>query len=59
MRREQEAKLARKRNRGAVPAIEYTIAAVAHLPAAQRRATAVLAAALNRVGVPILRRFAL
>ncbi|MEO1641292.1 MAG: GNAT family N-acetyltransferase, partial [Pseudomonadota bacterium] len=48
-----------KRNRGAVPAIEYTGVYVDHLGAGPRRATRALAGILRRVGVPLLQRFAL
>jgi hypothetical protein len=48
-----------KRNRGARPAIEYTAAYVAHLPRPARLATALMAACLDRIGVPIMRKYAL
>ena len=48
-----------KRSRGALPAIEYTAAFVAHLPLRERLATALLSGLLNAIGVPIMRRHAL
>ena len=48
-----------KRSRGAMPAIEYTAAYVAHLPLPSRLATAALSGLLNGIGVPIMKRFAL
>lgn len=48
-----------KRNRGAVPAIEYTAAYVRHLPRRARTATAVLAGLLDRLAVPVMRKYAL
>lgn len=48
-----------KRNRGAVPAIEYTVALTTHLPLRNRLAAATLAALLRRVGIPIMRKYAL
>ena len=48
-----------KRNRGAMAAIEYTAVLVNHLPLPNRLATAMLAALLTRVGLPIMRRYGL
>ena len=48
-----------KRNRGAQPAIEYTAALMTHLPRKNRLATAALAGVLTRIGVPIMRKYAL
>ncbi|WP_363798020.1 hypothetical protein ABU614_23095 [Lysobacter firmicutimachus] len=48
-----------KRLRGGEPAIEYSAVYARHLPPATRRAIAFLAAATRRLGVPIMRRFAL
>ena len=48
-----------KRLRGGEPAIEYSAVYARHLPAATRRAIGFLAAATQRVGVPVMRRFAL
>lgn len=48
-----------KRNRGAQPAIEYSAVLVSHLPMRNRLATAALAGVLNRIGVPVMRKYAL
>ena len=48
-----------KRNRNAVPAIEYTAVYVDHLGWRARMATALLVSLLTRVGVPIMQRYAL
>jgi len=48
-----------KRNRGAVPAIEYTAIYNRHLPLGKRVAGAVVRALLTGVGVPLMRRFEL
>lgn len=48
-----------KRLRGGEPAIEYSAVQAAHLPAGTRRAIAALGALATRVGVPIMRHWAL
>ena len=48
-----------KRNRNAVPAIEYTAVYVDHLGWRARMATALLGLLLNRIGVPVMLRYAL
>lgn len=48
-----------KRHRNAVPAIEYTAVYVGHLGIRARAATAIITSVLTRVGIPLLRRFAL
>jgi hypothetical protein len=48
-----------KRLRGARPAIEYTAVYVKHMPQAQRLSVAIMSMVLNRIGVPILKRFQL
>lgn len=48
-----------KRNRGARPEIEYAACFVRHLPARRRLIVGMLRQALDRVGVPILRRYQL
>lgn len=48
-----------KRNRGAVPAIEYAAVYMRHLPLWQRFAAAVIRAALDRIGPTLLTRFEL
>ncbi len=48
-----------KRNRGARPAIEYNAVYVGHLPRRNRVATTILQAALNRIGIPLIKRYEL
>ncbi|HVZ28852.1 MAG TPA: hypothetical protein VG839_00560 [Asticcacaulis sp.] len=48
-----------KRNRGAVPALEYMMVYNRHLPPARRFATGLIRGILDGVGVPLLQRFAL
>jgi hypothetical protein len=48
-----------KRNRGAQPAIEYNAVYVDHLGIKARIATKIVRSILTRVGVPIMKRFAL
>ncbi len=48
-----------KRNRGAVPALEYTAVYAAHLPLRRRLAIAAIRGILESVGIPVIRRFAL
>ncbi|MBL4812251.1 MAG: GNAT family N-acetyltransferase [Rhodobacteraceae bacterium] len=48
-----------KRLRGARPAVEYTAVYCAHLPRRQRAAVAVMEQLLERVGVPLLRKYEL
>jgi hypothetical protein len=48
-----------KRNRGASPEIEYTAYCVRHLPALRRAPMRIIQAALDRIAVPLLRRYAL
>lgn len=48
-----------KRNRGAVPAVEYMLVYNRHLPIGKRAATRLIRMLLDGVGVPLLRRFAL
>jgi hypothetical protein len=48
-----------KRNRGALPAIEYAAVYNRHLPWKSRAAAAIVRTILERVGVPIMRKFKL
>lgn len=48
-----------KRNRGAIPAIEYAAVHTRHLPAGQRAACWIVRTILERVGPALLRRFEL
>ncbi len=48
-----------KRNRGAVPALEYMMVYTRHLPAPRRAATRLIQMILDGIGVPLLKRFAL
>lgn len=48
-----------KRNRGAVPALEYMMVYNRHLSLPRRLATGLIRLILDHVGVPLLRRFAL
>lgn len=48
-----------KRNRGAVPALEYMMVYNRHLSAPRRAATRLIRLILDGVGVPLLQRFAL
>lgn len=48
-----------KRLRGGVPAIEYSAVLASHMPASTRRAVAALGLLTTRIGVPVMRRFAL
>ena len=48
-----------KRLRGGMPAIEYSAVLAPHMPAATRRAVAVLSAFTTRIGIPIMQRFKL
>jgi hypothetical protein len=48
-----------KRNRGALPAIEYAAVYSRHLPWKSRAAAAIVRTVLERVGVPTMRRFKL
>jgi hypothetical protein len=48
-----------KRNRGAIPALEYMMVYNRHLPASRRLATGLVRLVLDHVGVPLLQRFAL
>ncbi len=48
-----------KRNRAAVPAIEFSAVYTRHLPGRQRRSTRALASVLTRIGVPLMKRFQL
>lgn len=48
-----------KRLRGGEPSIEYSAVYARHMPARTRRALAALSLLTRRVGVPIMRRFAL
>lgn len=46
-----------KRNRGAIPATEYTAVYVDHLSRKNRMATSILAAATCSIGIPVVKRF--
>ncbi|RRH73554.1 GNAT family N-acetyltransferase [Falsigemmobacter faecalis] len=46
-----------KKNRRARPVIEYTAVYTGHLSGGARRATAVIAGVLTRLGIPLLQRF--
>lgn len=48
-----------KRNRGAIPAIEYSAVYTRHLSRKRRIATGIIGSVLSRVGVPLLKRFEL
>jgi hypothetical protein len=48
-----------KRTRGGRPAIEYSVVDARHRPPPARRAVAMLSAMTQRIGVPLMRRFAL
>lgn len=48
-----------KRLRGGQPVIEYSLVAVHHLPRPRQRAWRLLAAVLQRVGVPVMQRWQL
>jgi hypothetical protein len=48
-----------KRLRRAVPAVEYTAVYVGHLPRTQRIVVRIIESILTRVGIPLLKRFAL
>ncbi|MFB9274363.1 GNAT family N-acetyltransferase [Cohnella cellulosilytica] len=48
-----------KRNRGAVPEIEYTAVYVRHLPLKRRMPWTTLSKLLTRIGVPLLRKYKL
>ncbi|NIK75187.1 hypothetical protein FHS15_000285 [Paenibacillus castaneae] len=48
-----------KRIRGAAPAIEYSAVYVKHLPLGRRWAWTILGAILNKIGVPLMRKYKL
>lgn len=48
-----------KRLRGGAPAIEYSAVLASHMPAPTRRAVAALGGLTTRIGIPVMRRFAL
>ena len=48
-----------KRNRGALPAIEYAAVYNRHLPWKSRAAAAIVRTVLERIGVPTMRKFKL